>query len=224
MTIRTEMRLVKKVNKRKLLAFTTYFLITAITILEIINLNLPAILEDVLISIFWTMLGVDIIIYILDSPSKISEKNEEGISKRIERIKKELIMFIPILLLRHTFCEILVNIVGDPANQIAIEQKFAELTLWSFASLVIVGPMVEEYIFRLLPSRFIKKKIPYIVISTVIFASMHIVNDPNPFCHIWFYMINPIYYGYRYYKTNDIFVSTSMHSLNNLISFIEMFL
>lgn len=53
---------------------------------------------------------------------------------------------------------------------------------------------------------------------------MHVIDDPNPFGHIWFYMIDSFYYGYRYYKTNDIWVPISMHGFNNTISFLEMFL
>lgn len=227
MTIKTEMSLVvNKINKRKLLAFATYFLITAITVLENIVVKFPEILEDFLLSIFWTMLGVEVVLYMRDCSSEVSKRNEEKVSKRVQqkigKIKKELIMFLPIFLLSHFVRQFLVNIIGEPANQIAIEQEFDKITLWSFVSLVIIGPMIEEYIFRLLPSRFIKKKIPYIVITTLVFASIHIVDDPNPFGHIWFYMINSFYYGYRYYKTSDIWVTISMHSLNNLISFLEM--
>lgn len=54
--------------------------------------------------------------------------------------------------------------------------------------------------------------------SAFIFAGMHVLNDPNPFYYIWFYMMNPLYYGYRYYETQDILVPISMHSLHNLIA------
>lgn len=81
---------------------------------------------------------------------------------------------------------------------------------------IIIGPIIEEFIFRFLPYRFIKNKILYVIVSTVIFAGMHVLNDPNPFYYIWFYMMRPLYYGYRYHKTKDILVPISMHSLNNL--------
>ena len=229
MTIKTKMSfVVNKIDKRKLLSFATYFLITALAVLKIMYVNFPAILEDVILSIFWTMLGIDIVLYILDFPSKASEKNEEKISKRLQqkigKIKKELIMFLPIFLLSHFVCQFLMNIIGEPANQIAAEQEFNTATLWNFIALTIITPIKEEYIFRLLPSKFIKKKIPYLVISRVVFAAMHVIDDPNPFGHIWFYMIDSFYYGYRYYKTNDIWVPISMHGFNNTISFLEMFL
>ena len=50
------------------------------------------------------------------------------------------------------------------------------------------------------------------------FAAMHVIDDPNAFHYVWFYMMRPIYYGYRYYETDNIWVSISMHSLNNFIA------
>ena len=87
---------------------------------------------------------------------------------------------------------------------------------------IIIAPIIEEFVFRLLPHRFIKSPIIYVVISTVVFAAMHVINDPNPFYYIWFYMMGPLYYGYRYHKTKDILVPISMHSFNNLIATLLM--
>ena len=109
--------------------------------------------------------------------------------------------------------------VGQPANQTNIEQTFLEELILNSIMAIIVGPIIEEFIFRFLPSRFIKNKILYVIVSTVVFAAMHVLDDPNPFYYIWFYIIRACYYGYSYYKTKDILVPISIHSFNNFIVF-----
>lgn len=52
------------------------------------------------------------------------------------------------------------------------------------------------------------------------FAAMHVIHDPNPFYYIWFYMIKPLYWAYRYHKTKDIYVTICMHSFSNFIAII----
>ena len=53
---------------------------------------------------------------------------------------------------------------------------------------------------------------------------MHVVNDTNAFYNIWFYLPNALYLGYRYYKTNDLLVTISIHSLNNLLATLPLIL
>ena len=125
-------------------------------------------------------------------------------------------MFIPILLISD--CVISFIMVGQPANQTSLDKAFYEAPIFNSILSIIIGPIIEEFIFRFLPYRFIKNKTLYIIVSTVVFAAMHVVNDPNPFYYIWFYMMRPLYYGYRYHKTKDILVPLSMHSLNNLVA------
>ena len=108
--------------------------------------------------------------------------------------------------------------VGQPENQAVLDMVFYEAPIFNSILSFIIAPIVEEFIFRFLPYRFIKNGNLYIIVSTVVFAAMHVINDSNPFYYIWFYMMKPWYYGYRYHKTRDIFVPLSMHILNNLIA------
>ena len=140
----------------------------------------------------------------------------KSIYQEIKKIGKEILMFIPILLI--SCCIISFLMIGQPVNQTSVEQDFYEKPIFNSICSIIIGPIIEEFIFRFFPHKFIKNKALYIIVSTVIFAVMHVIDDPNAFYYIWFYMIRAWYYAYRYHKTKDILVPISMHSLNNLVS------
>lgn len=204
--------LLMKEKTQKFFAITLYISF----ILMFMQIDLPIILMIIWIVIMllgWPM-------YISKCMIEINEKNEEQLGKNlkseIKKIAKEILMFIPILLI--SYCVTFFMMVGKPANQTGIEQFFYEAPISSLILIIIVGPIIEEFIFRFMPYSFIKNKILYIIISTVVFAAMHVINDSNALNYIWFYMMRPLYYGYRYYKTKDILVPISMHSFNNLIA------
>lgn len=159
----------------------------------------------------------------LDSISEKSRKEvKKDIISKIKKITKEILMFIPIFLISQSVTYFIM--IGEPTNQISAIKSFNAMPIFTSISAIIFAPIFEELIFRLLPYKFIKNKILYIAVSTVIFAAMHVIHDPNPFYYIWFYMIRPLYYGYRYHKTKDIWVTISIHSFNNLISILTLLL
>lgn len=160
------------------------------------------------------------IVFIFVSPLYMAEWMEEIIE--IDRRKlgkdliKEILMYIPILII--SICITSFIMVGQPANQASLDKAFYEAPILNSIVSIIIGPIIEEIIFRFLPYKFIKNKAVYIIVSAVIFAGMHVIHDPNPFYYIWFYMMKPMYYGYRYHKTKNLLVPISMHSLNNLVA------
>jgi len=205
-----------KEKTRNFLAFVFYILF----IVTLTQIGLPLILEIIcsIVLLFIALLGCTI--YMNDWTDKLFEKTKGKLGKVIieefKKISKEIFMFIPILLISKCITSFI--LVGQPANQIAIEESFSKSPIFVSISAIIIAPIMEEFVFRLIPYRFIKNKTLYVIISSIIFAAMHVVNDTNPFYYIWFYMIRSLYYGYRYHKTKDILVPITMHSLNNLIS------
>lgn len=205
-----------KEKTKNFIAFMYYFSI----IVWMFEINLPIGLNVTWkIIIIFTQVFV-VTIYMVEAIDKMfykpREKKTELGKQRIKKILKEIMLCIPVI-----FISICINafiIIGKPANQISIEQSFDQELVWNIIFCIIIGPIVEEIMFRFLPSRFIKNKILYITVSTVVFAAAHVVNDPNSFYYIWFYMLRSFYYGYRYYKTKDIWVPISIHSFNNLIA------
>lgn len=201
---------------RKIFAFAFYVLI----IVMHMEIDLPLALEIIcfIVLMFISLFGSTV--YVSEWMDKMYERNRgklgKSIIQEIKKIAKEILMFIPILLI--SICVTSFICVGQSANQTNIEQSFYKAPILNSIYAIIIGPIIEEFIFRFLPYKFIKNKALYIIVSTVVFAAMHVLNDPNPFYYIWFYMMRPLYYGYRYHKTKDILVPISMHSLNNLVA------
>lgn len=210
---------VLKENTRNFFAFI-YFVTLMVWLLEI---KLPRTLETIGFIFHIIIMIIGGTVYLTEWLDKTFEKNYGKLRKNMweeaKKIFKEIIMFIPVMIISICISGLF---VGKPANQISIEESFKESPIFDSIICIIIGPMLEEFIFRFLPYRFIKNKPLYIVISTVIFASMHILNDPNPFYYVWLYMIRSSYYAYRYHKTHDIWVSISMHSFNNLIATLQI--
>ncbi len=211
-----------KEKTRDIFAFVFFVLF----IVTLFDFELPLIL-DIIGCIIWALLLiVGLTIYLNDWIDKrISIDREQKREKRIKDFKlilKEFIMFVPIWAITKAvslfFCQ------GQSANQTYLEEIFIKAPVYYSIQFIIIGPIIEEFIFRLLPYRFIKNKTLYVIISSIIFAAMHVVDDPNAFYYIWFYLMRPFYYAYRYHKTQDLRVPFCMHSFNNLIATIPMIL
>lgn len=215
-------KFIKRDKTRSFLAFLFYFLCILTFYVEP---SWPLLFQFIyyIALITVTILGCNI--YMIDSVEKILEQRKKKIGKKIKtefkKIVKEIIMFIPVLLLSIFLSSQLFLILGGTVNQASIRESFKKAPIFYSILLIIIAPIIEEYIFRSLPYKFIKNKILYIIISTVVFASVHVINDPK-FYMILYYIPKPLYYGYRYHKTKDIFVTISMHSLNNFISVLPM--
>ncbi len=141
------------------------------------------------------------------------------IGDKVVNIIKGILMYFPFYIIEKVM---LYFMIDTSANQKAIIEDIDNEKVSFFIMCVIIGPIIEELIFRLLPRKFIPNNVLYIIISSVIFASMHVVNDPNWSYYLWFYLPSSIGYTYAYYKTNDIFVPIFLHSLNNLIDTISI--
>ena len=144
----------------------------------------------------------------------------KNIVQEIRKIAKELVMFLPVLLVSGLITNFVMT--GTPENEASVMKDFYESPFSVFILAVVIGPIIEEFICRFLPYKFIKNKIVYIIVSATIFALLHVVDDPNAFYYVWFYMMRPLWYGYRYYETKDIWVTISMHSFNNFLSFLSL--
>ena len=112
-------------------------------------------------------------------------------------------------------------IVGDSQNEQAINSSLNGsifIVISTMISILVFGPILEEVIFRFHIRKLIKNKYLYIIIATFVFAAMHVYDDPNSLIYIWIYIPNSFYYTYRYYKTDDILITISLHCFNNLLA------
>lgn len=218
----------EKTHKYWAVIFYFYFIIS-------ISVTIPAKLK-IIYNIFAIFIYIFGIIYYTEylekafpmygNPRELCDK----IVKKIIKVFYELLMYIPIWFLFVKISGILIN--GIPENQNGINEMTNKTILQGstldFISLVLMivifGPILEEFVFRVLPYKFIKNKVVYIIFSSFVFAGMHVINDPKWYYYIWCYILNPIYYAYRYHKTKDIWVPVSMHIFNNFIATLPIIL
>lgn len=114
---------------------------------------------------------------------------------------------------------------SDTQNEMALDQLFKVHAFIPFAFLliVIVGPIVEELIFRHILIGELGKKFNFIVmgiISAVLFTYIHVTDAKSPFeFGAYFILAIALVTVYLVSKRN-LAASISLHMLNNLVSFI----
>lgn len=206
---------IKNEKTQKVIAFILYILFIVMYIIDYWSVSL-----QIMYIIILTFILCPVITIWFNE--KLDKKLGKNIIQTIKRLTKEIAMFIPFRLISSFIISFI--FIGEPANETSINESFGNAIVFNTMLIIFIGVIFEELVFRLLPYKFIKNKTLYIIISAFIFAGIHIINDPNPSYYIWVYMPDALYYSYRYHKTNDLLVTISIHSLNNLLATLPLIL
>lgn len=198
------------------------FIFYVLFVISLMELNLPLFLQIIIFIVGAIMFSVFYSVYLCKITLTFTGVSFKKIFTKLKKIILEIIAFYIFLKITGFLQSYLLT--GIPQNQVSIESTFYNDILVNSISIIILGPIIEEIIFRYLPFRFIKNAILYVLISSVIFAAMHVINYPNALYFIWFYLPNSLYYGYRYCKTKDLLVTISLHCFNNLIATLPLIL
>lgn len=103
-------------------------------------------------------------------------------------------------------------------NQAANINIIKKLPLYSTISMVMIGPFIEEMVFRLSFKNVLKNKVLYYILSVLIFTSLHVLNGiTSPIELLFFipYGALAISLSYILEKTDNIFTTTIIHTLHN---------
>lgn len=104
-------------------------------------------------------------------------------------------------------------------NQQIIVDTLKYAPIYTFIVSVLIAPILEELVFRLSFRKIINKNnILYIIISGLIFGSMHVIGDFNSIIDLLFiipYSIPGFIFAYIYSKSNNICISMSIHFIHN---------
>lgn len=165
------------------------FIFYVLFVISLMELNLPLFLQIIIFIVGAIMFSVFYSVYSCRITLTFSFKKT---CANLKKIILEIIAFYIFLKITGFLQSYLLT--GIPQNQVSIESTFYNDILVNSISIIILGPIIEEIIFRYLPFRFIKNKILYVLISSVIFAAMHVINYPNALYFIWFYLPNSLYY------------------------------
>lgn len=107
-----------------------------------------------------------------------------------------------------------------PTNETLTREAIFSSPFFMLTSVCILGPIIEEMIFRLPFKKVTKARFIVYLLYSIMFALMHVVTSTTLIELLYFipYLLLSLNFGYGLYKTNNIFVSIIIHSLYNLIN------
>lgn len=113
------------------------------------------------------------------------------------------------------------------ANQSANVAIMNRLPLYSIVSIIMIGPFIEEIVFRLSFKNVLKNKKLYYILTVLIFTSLHVLNGINSPIELLFvipYGTLAIALSYILDKTDNIFTTIIIHSIHNAFSVVLIIL
>ena len=81
--------------------------------------------------------------------------------------------------------------------------------------------------FRGLLRKIFRNKYVFLIISSLIFGSMHVIpilTNPMQLLYLISYILSGLQFGYIYIKTDNIFASTVLHIFDNVLALVLMLL
>ena len=164
-----------------------------------------------------------VIIYrkiIINDLKKFKNINKKELNKNIIFCLKYwilnlLIMYIFIYIM-HAFG------LNDSINNYNVKKLIKVNPIIMGINVMLISTIIEEIIFRLSFKTVFKDKIPFILISGIIFGGLHVlsINSLIDLIYLIPYCTSGIILGYIYFETDNIFYSYFVHAFHNLILFI----
>lgn len=152
----------------------------------------------------------------------------DGFKDYIKKIGKYLDyirLWIASLILMVLSNAIILNFTVEqmPTNQKAILDQIHTFPIYTIVATIITAPIIEEIIFRLTFRKIIKNNILFIILSGLVFGSLHVIYSYTNITDLLFiipYSIPGFAFAYMLVKTDNICVPISMHMLHNTIMII----
>lgn len=105
-------------------------------------------------------------------------------------------------------------------NQQSIIELFKNNTFYTIISVVIFAPLVEETVFRLSFRNMFKSDWLCIILSGLVFGSLHVIGSFNTWIDLIYiipYSIPGFIFAYTLVKSKNIFVPISLHLFHNTL-------
>lgn len=107
------------------------------------------------------------------------------------------------------------------ANNEAINrQAIFAYPAYSIIAMIVTGPFIEELVFRSSYQKAFKNKYWYIIFVTLLFAGMHVIptlTSAYDLLYLIPYGCLSLSFAITYYKTQNIFTTTIIHTFHNTI-------
>ena len=133
---------------------------------------------------------------------------------------KTILIIIGISIVMFFAIEFLASLLPKAANETAIIDMVHQCGIWTLLPIAFFGPFSEELVFRYSFSTFIKKDTIFLIVSSLVFAAMHMSSIG---IEMIVYVIMGLFLGLVYLKTKkNLAASTIAHVVNNFIEAIML--
>ena len=173
----------------------------------------------------------------------LSQSNEIVFNFKEKIVRKKVlitILYFFILMISLLILSLIVNYIYDlthdqvlridsNSNQSGLEEQIKMAPIYGFLVIVILGPLMEEMAFRYGMIGSFRNKWFGLVISSVIFGSLHLMASiPSHTLteDLWTlpsYLLTGFIFGLLYIKTDNIVYSFGLHLTTNFIAFVLVF-
>ena len=146
-------------------------------------------------------------------------KNLKGnLYKYLEEGVKYWIIGLIVMMVSNVLISLLTT--AEATNEESVQEFIHASKYFSIITVGIIGPIIEELVFRKAFREAIKNDMSFILISGLIFGGLHVIlsfNSAWDLLYIIPYSSLGIAFGYTYCKTNNIYVSTFIHIFHNTV-------
>lgn len=132
---------------------------------------------------------------------------------------------------------IVLSITGNmAANETQNREVLTSMPLYAITIMCLIGPFIEELVFRFSFKKGFQNKYTFAIITSLIFASLHVINSFDPLTlesiitnwkQLLFllpYSSLAFFFATCYYETDNIFTSSIAHIFHNTCSVIIILL
>jgi len=157
--------------------------------------------------------------------------------KTLKKLKKEKLIIILDTAFRYWLIGLIIMIVsnfiinklgiGSSANDVSVSSMLEKTPIIAGLSVIIFGPFVEEMVFRMAFKDVFNKKIVFILVSGIIFGSLHVIGVVTNIYELLYlipYCSLGLAFAAIYDYSDNIFISYLIHLLHNSLTAITTFL
>lgn len=222
-----------KIKIKEIIKFILIFLLyllysdIIIIILTKLGVNIKALPNNLKITIMF-LINLSLMIMLFIFYSKSIKENLKDLKLNFKSYIKDNFKYYVIGLLIMIISNIIISffIEGNSTNETLIREYINIMPIYMIFSSCIYAPFTEEMVFRKSLRNCFNNKVLYILLSGLIFGSMHLLSASNLVELVFLIPYSSLgcVFAYMYYKTNNIFVPMTFHMVHNTIIVINYLL
>lgn len=222
-----------KIKIKEIIKFILIFLLyllysdIIIIILTKLGVNIKVLPNNLKIAIMF-LINLSLMIMLFIFYSKSIKENLKDLKLNFKSYIKNNFKYYVIGLLIMIISNIIISffVEGNSTNETLIREYINIMPIYMIFSSCIYAPFTEEMVFRKSLRNCFNNKVLYILLSGLIFGSMHLLSANNLIELVFLIPYSSLgcVFAYMYYKTNNIFVPMTFHMVHNTIIVINYLL